>query len=95
MLLDLLHDLGLGLLFIFIAFALFDWSRIWWYARRHGIIRFGKERNIQEPYRWQREYLGYKVWTWLVRVVAWLASLWQLILGLCFLVQAITWSTVS
>lgn len=87
---DFLHDLGCGLLMFFVAFMVFDWGRIWWYARRHGVIRYARDGELHPsavPWRWEGEYLGYKVWTWLVRVAAWAIALWHLVLGLLWFVE--------
>lgn len=96
MLLDLLHDLGLSVIFAVMAFIAFDWSRIWWFARRHGYIQVDRRApTYNHHHRWDTSYLGYKVWTWVVRLAAWLVSIWHLALSICWFVQAVTWASVS
>lgn len=87
---DFLHDFALGVLMLFVAFMVFDWSRIWWYARRHGIIKYNGRGDLDHsahPYRWSSEYLLYRIWTWVIRVAAWLICLWHLALAVCWFIE--------
>lgn len=87
---DFLHDFALGCLMMFVGFIVFDWGRIWWYARRHGVIRYdhgGELSPAAVPYRWEREYLGYKIWTWFIRVATWLIALWHFAIALCWFAE--------
>lgn len=77
---DVVVNLGIGLLMLVIAFIVWDWSRIWWRARRHGYITVDGKYN-DPPWRWQKSYLAYKLWTWVVRVFTWLIALWHLYLS--------------
>lgn len=92
---DFLHDLALAALMLFVGFIVFDWGRIWWYARRHGVIRYGRHGSLggelgpTVPWRWEQSYLGYKLWTWLIRVATWFISAWHLILGICWVLELI------
>lgn len=87
---DFLHDFTLGALMLFVGFIVFDWGRIWWYARRHGVIKFegsGKLDKSGHPWRWEREYLWYKVWTWFIRVATWVIALWHATIALCWFLE--------
>lgn len=85
---DFLKDFSCGLLMLFIAFMVFDWGRIWWYARRHGYIKLPTHVNeLARPTRWEREYLGYKIWTWTIRVMAWIIAAWHLCLALLWFID--------
>jgi hypothetical protein len=84
---DFLHDLGCGLLMLFVGFIVFDWGRIWWHARRHGYISLDLTAYSKVATRWEHEYLGYKVWTWLVRIATVIISVWHLTLGTLWLAK--------
>lgn len=87
---DTAHDVLLGLLMFFIALIVFDWGRIWWFARRHGYIKMQGARlggTSDPPWRWEASYLGYKIWTWFVRVLTWVIAAWHVSIGLCWLVD--------
>lgn len=85
---DFMHDFGCGLLMLFVAFMVFDWARIWWYARRYGRILVPRYLyKGQPPTRWEAAYLGYKVWTWLVYLAAIAVSAWHLSLALLWFVE--------
>lgn len=87
---DFLHDFALGALMLFVGFIVFDWGRIWWYARRHGVIRYhrnGKLYDLPASWSWANEYLGYKVWTWFIRIATWLIALWHVSIAVCWFVE--------
>lgn len=74
-----------------IALVLYDWQRIWNSARRNGVIvsrdkqgasiRVDLASHLPE-HRWWREYLGYKLWTWIVRVLVLGLAIWHMALAL-------------
>lgn len=77
---NVICNLGLGLLMIVIGIIVFDWGRIWYHARRHGYIK--KDGDYGDPpWRWEQSYLGYKVWTWVVRVFTWFVAVWHVVLS--------------
>ncbi len=85
---DFLHDLALAALMLFVGFVVFDWGRIWWYARRHGYIKLPTHVNeLVRPTRWEQSYLGYKLWTWFIRILTWFIAAWHCILGLCWVLE--------
>lgn len=81
---NIIYSLLLGFLMIAIAVIVFDWGRIWWHLRHHGYI--AADRTYPEypkpPMKWGLSFLGYKTWTWVVRVFTWLAALWHIMLAL-------------
>lgn len=87
---DFLHDFTLGALMLFVGFIVFDWGRIWWYARRNGVIKYTRAFELSptvEPWRWEHEYLGYKIWTWVIRVATWLIALWHVSIAVCWFLE--------
>lgn len=89
---DLLHDFMLGLLMLFVALIVYDWGRIWWLSRQHGYINVGGEYS-SPPWRWEHAYLGYKIWTWFIRVLTWAVAAWHVSIAVCWFVEL--WFAVS
>lgn len=87
---DFLHDFGLGLLMLFVALVIYDWGRIWWYSRRHGYIKITDTKvgdYNDPPWRWEQAYLGYKLWTWFIRVLTWVLAAWHVGIAVCWFVE--------
>lgn len=78
---DIVVNLGIGLLMLVIAVIVWDWGRIWWHSRHYGYIKADRQYRGETPYRWERAYLAYKTWTWVVRVFTWVLALWHLYLS--------------
>lgn len=83
---DFLHDFAFGVLMLFISFIMFDWGRIWWHARRHGYIKL-RGAYGDPPWRWEQAYLGYKIWTWFVRALTWVLTVWHLSIAASWFVE--------
>lgn len=81
---DFLHDFALGALMLFVAFICYDWAHKWYRQRRFG--NWASSATIDGPI-WLNSYLGYKVWTWFVRVLAWLIALWHVCLAVLWFVE--------
>lgn len=75
-------DLLFIVLFLFAAFVMFDWGRIWLYARKNGFIKIVGIKAVglvldktTHDYLWRREYVGYRLWTYFIHALAWVTAL--------------------
>lgn len=79
---DFLLDFLCGVVMVVLSYITFSWSKFWWGMRRAGYRMNGHVLILFPLDRWERAYPAYRFWTWFVRIVAWLLSLWQLCLAL-------------
>lgn len=86
-----LSNLSFAFLFFFMAYAVFEWSRIWWWQRRYGMMRvsLGSARLQTTLSRWENSYLGFKIWTWVASIFGVLVALWQFTMGALLVMDAI------
>lgn len=62
------YEVLTGLALAFTSFVMFDWARIWWYARRHGYIMKGYPPGMENV--WRNAYPAYKAWSVFIAVAA-------------------------
>lgn len=75
---EFLHDFACGVAMLIVAFVCYDWANSWWRHRRYGEGRLVQRFAV--GHEWS-EYLGYKIWTWFVRVLVWVIAFWNLVLA--------------